>query len=1001
MTVFVLVFVSGKSVLVFSVPPASGDWVVTGTESYYDEVIVLSGNLIVEDGGNLTFRKVTLKMNCTYNGQFNITVKPGGEFYVLEGSVITSADPNKRYGFSVWSTFRMNNSELHGCGWAWPFPERETGGLVIWSGDAVVENSLLSHNWNGIDVRSDGVVVRNNNVTENDETGIGVDSCNSTIYNNYVSWNNRTGIGIGGHCSPIIYNNTVTSNSWAGINPCEGASPKIQNNIVMKNGIGIFCVFNASPTISGNLIAENLEQGIGCHSYSSPTIANNTITSNLGEGIGCGDHSDAVIQGNTITNNSRGITCGLASPTICNNTITSNLGNGIECSYSNATIQNNVISFNEGGIHFDNSNPTIEGNFFSNNSQGISCGFSSGVIRGNTFTNSGNSIDLYWSSPIIQGNIITTNTGTGVWCMNHSNPAIQGNIITFNIGYGIGCNYGSQPEIHQNDIYGQNNYGLCNEDDSVTVNATYNYWGSESGPALGQADAVDPEEINGSVLFNPWLTESIFSAEITNPLSGETVSSTVTVSTEVHAQNGFHKTEFYIDNKLEYTDCDMPYEWNWDTTQYTETEHKITTKAYDMLGLKISTSITVSVDNTPPTVAMISPEEDSFISGIANITFGFSDDNLESATLSLDGKIISDVTYKTFHLWNTTEITDGEHVLTLIVSDKASHTKTIERITTVDNTLPTAEIREPAENAYLSGSYEVVIYGYDANLDVIELYIGQSLVASWKVSGTHTYTQDIGVDGTYTIKLIVKDKAENNIVETVTVIVDNTAPTVSIKEPTPENIYYGTVSVSVNATDNQELVNVQFRVDNTEWTVMTYDPTDLLWKHDLNTTTLSDGQHTLMVLALDKAINLATTSTTLLADNTPPTLTIQTPQSGITVGLTLIVDVQASDITGILRIEFYLQDVLVHTVSGTPYQWSWDTTKHPNGEYTIAVKAYDTVGHTQTNETTVTVKNVESPWWQTNLWTIIQVLVAIGGLILALLAYLTKKKEEKKKKRKK
>jgi len=124
-TVLVLVFVSGKSFLVFSGPPASGDWVVTGTESYYDEVIVLSGNLIVEDGGNLTFRKVTLNMNCAYNGQFNITVKPGGKFYVLEGSVITSADPSKRYGFSVWSTFRMNNSELHGCGWAWPFPELE------------------------------------------------------------------------------------------------------------------------------------------------------------------------------------------------------------------------------------------------------------------------------------------------------------------------------------------------------------------------------------------------------------------------------------------------------------------------------------------------------------------------------------------------------------------------------------------------------------------------------------------------------------------------------------------------------------------------------------------------------------------------------------------------------------------------------------------------------------------------------------------------------------
>jgi parallel beta-helix repeat protein len=698
--VLVLFFAPCRSVLVFSGPPASGDWVVTGSESYYDEVFVLNGNLVVEDGGNLTFRRVTLKMNCAYDGQYNITVKHGGSFYVLEGSVITSANPDKRFAFTVWSTFRMSNSELHECGWTWS--EWETSGLLISSDDAVVENSLISHNWNGINVCSDGVVVRNNNVTANSETGITVSS-NSTIYNNHVSCNNVTGIGIGGHCSPIIYNNTVMSNLWAGINPCEGASPIIQNNIIKKNGIGIFCVFNSSPIISGNLITVNLEEGIGCWVYCSSTIANNTITSNLGVGIHCGNHSDAIIQGNTITNN------------------------------------------------------TI-----------------------------------------------------GIFSHVNSNPTIEGNIITSNRGVGVSCEDNSLPEVHWNDIYDNEGHDVANYDPSVTVNATYNYW--KDGPST-----------SSHVLYDPWSTESIFFAEITSPLSSETVSSTVTVSTKVDARSGVHRVEFYIDDQLEYTDYDVSYEWNWDTTQYMETEHKITAKAYDMLGLKISTSITVFVDNT--------------------------------------------------------------------------------------------------------------------------------------------------------------------------------APTVLIKEPKPENNYYGTIRVRVNATDNQELANVHFRVDDTEWLAMTYNHTELLWKYYLNTTTLSDGQHTLMVLALDKASNPATTSTTLLTDNIPPTLTIQTPQAGMTVGLTLVVDIQASDVSGISRIEFYLQDVLVYTVTDAPYQWSWDTTKYSNGEYTITIKAYDTVGHTQTSETTVTVKNVESLWWQEHLWTIIQVLIAVGGLIVAIIAYVTRRKEEKKKKK--
>lgn len=828
-SVIMLSFVSHKSVLVFSAePPESGDWIVTGTETYHDVDIVLNGNLVVEDGGSLTFRNVSLQLNCTSDTHCNITVQTGGEFYVLEGSVITSVDSVNGYSFVVWpnSTFRMSYSEVHYCGWdpsGW-----HTMGLYILTDDAVVENCLMSrNNFFGISLES-SAVIRNNNITENKGSGIdcGGENTNPSIYNNHISWNNESGISLGG-CSANIYNNTITSNSWAGINPHDAAKPTIQNNVITKNGVGIFCVFNSTPTISNNTIAENLDNGISCHSYSSPKIVNNTIASNLGwmGGIKCTEYSNPLIQGNNITNNTHGgIGGGDCSLTILDNSISQNNEPGIYLDYSNVTIQNNVISFNDGGIQLGNSNLTIEGNFFSTNKgTGISCAFSGGVIRGNTFTNArGDYIVLYWSSPIIQGNNLTNNPGTAIWCGNHSNPAIQGNIITFNIGYGIGCNYGSQPEIHQNDIYGQNNYGLCNEDDSVIVNATYNYWGSESGPALGLADAVDPEEINGSVLFDPWLTESIIVAEIANPLQGETVSSTVKISVNARAKNGVSTVEFYIDSQLKYADSDSSYEWDWDTTQYVEISHEIMVKV-------------------------------------------------------------------------------------------------------IDN-----------------------FYAFAA----------------------HAFK---------------------------TVFVDNTAPIISIKEPKPGNIYNGMMTISVNATDNRELGNVYARVDNTEWIIMTYNSTDLLWKiYTFNTTSISDGQHTLMVLALDKASNPATTSTTLLIDNNPPTLTIQTPQSGMTVGLTLIVNIQASDASNVSRIEFYLQDVLVYTATDAPYQWSWDTTEYPNGEYTIRVKAYDTVGHAQTSQTTITVKNVEPPWWEAHMWTIIQVLVAIGGLILAVLTYLTRKKEKKK-----
>jgi hypothetical protein len=413
------------------------------------------------------------------------------------------------------------------------------------------------------------------------------------------------------------------------------------------------------------------------------------------------------------------------------------------------------------------------------------------------------------------------NNTDGVQIAHNCSVIIQGNIITSNWGIGILCDDTARLEVHKNDIYGNGGYGIKNDDLSISINATNNYWGRANGPLIDSPDQIDPEEISGNVLYNPWLTESIFSAKITGPASSGIVSAAIPVWIEVHAENGVQKVEFFADDKLEHTDYDTPYEWMWDTTKYTETEHTIMAKAYDVLGLKIFASLAVFVDNT--------------------------------------------------------------------------------------------------------------------------------------------------------------------------------SPAVSIEEPESGKICCGIINVSVNATDNKEIGGVRFRVDDDEWLAMIYNSTDFFWEYDLNTTTLSDGQHALMVLAFDEAGNPSTASITLRFDNTPPTLSIQTPQSGMTVGLTLIVGIQASDVSNISRIEFYLQDVLVYTVTNTPYQWSWDTTEYPNGEYTIKVKAYDIVGHAQTSQTTITVKNVEPPWWEAHMWTIIQILVAIGGLILAVLTYLTGKKKGKKK----
>lgn len=284
--------------------------------------------------------------------------------------------------------------------------------------------------------------------------------------------------------------------------------------------------------------------------------------------------------------------------------------------------------------------------------------------------------------------------------------------------------------------------------------------------------------------------------------------------------------------------------------------------AFDLAGNDAETSITIIIDNMPPTAAIVSPEENSFVSGTVNVTFNFSDDNLERATLLLDGKILSDVTDKTFHLWSTTQAADGDHILTLIVMDKAGNSETIERTVTVDNTSPTAEIREPTENAYLRDSHGVVIYGYDANLDVIELYVDGNLVTSWDVSGTHAYTWDTTAltDDAYTIRLLVKDKAGNNVETVIMVTVDNTEPTVNITSPAEGAELNGTVTIEYTVSDDH-LAEVLLYIDHAVFDVIGQT------SRDWNTTEIGDGIHTIKIVASDKAGNTATDKITVTTTN--------------------------------------------------------------------------------------------------------------------------------------
>jgi subtilisin family serine protease len=280
----------------------------------------------------------------------------------------------------------------------------------------------------------------------------------------------------------------------------------------------------------------------------------------------------------------------------------------------------------------------------------------------------------------------------------------------------------------------------------------------------------------------------------------------------------------------------------------------IALNVYDKAGTKTEKTIAVTVDNTLPSVSITRPQAGADLSGTIMISFTVSDTNLESVQLLIDQSIF-DVTNTTSFQWGTTTVGDGQHIIRLMAYDKAGNIGGTSITVTVDNRRPFAKIDAPANGSYVHGVTEINITGEDANFNRAELFMNGRLAASWNVDGTNTYQWNTSAftDGAYIIALKVYDYANNFATDEISVVVDNTSPSVSMITPKAGADLSGTITINFAASDtNLELV--QLLIDQSIFDVT--NTTSFQW----GTTTVGDGQHIIRLMAYDKAGNTAETS---------------------------------------------------------------------------------------------------------------------------------------------
>jgi hypothetical protein len=352
-----------------------------------------------------------------------------------------------------------------------------------------------------------------------------------------------------------------------------------------------------------------------------------------------------------------------------------------------------------------------------------------------------------------------------------------------------------------------------------------------------------------------WKDTTPPSISVVSPVNGTITRNTTLLVEWVGSDNDtrIYRYEVYLNGSL--VDGNVPPT----TTSYTfsgltQGTYNVTVVAYDMGLNTASDHVIVVVHTVPPPITLISPTNGSYVRGQVSVnTTAGSDEYFKNMTLYIDGSVRAryNKTGSYAYVWNTTGLA-GQHTILLEAVDQLGNAAQAQVQVTVDNVMPVGEIMQPVNATYVRGVISIQVYSYDQDLESTKVFIDQVLQSGWgNETGIHQLLWNTTTvqDGTHTINLSVVDQAGNTLEQTVSVIVDNTSPQVSIGAPAPSSNVNGTVNINFVANDTN-LKTILLYIDNAVYNVT--GQTTYPW----NSEQVGDGSHTIRVVATDKAGNV-------------------------------------------------------------------------------------------------------------------------------------------------
>lgn len=298
-----------------------------------------------------------------------------------------------------------------------------------------------------------------------------------------------------------------------------------------------------------------------------------------------------------------------------------------------------------------------------------------------------------------------------------------------------------------------------------------------------------------------------------------------------------------------------------------EGDNQIAIVATDAAGNVAATTRTVDRDTQGPTLAIVSPAQDTLTRAATVVIDGAASDR-SGVTVTVNGATI---TLENGAFAESRTLSEGSNSFTVVATDGAGNTTTATRLVASDRTPPALALLSPAPDT-LTNAAAMTLRGrvYDATTITLTVNGVPATIAA-----DSTFSADVTLtgDGALSYPIVATDAAGNTSQVVATVQRDVTAPVVAIVSPA-QGIVTKNEQASVSGTVSDahatrvSVNGVAMGVSN--GTFAGAVPLDV------------EGVNTLTATAIDAAGNSADAVATITRDTQSPVITIDAPASGAT-----------------------------------------------------------------------------------------------------------------------